>query len=417
MISYWFNFFPATRDRHATALILYGSDKRPTEIVHRLKSAIVEPCITTLILRGVNFEDSALRQAACSLFQCGTRQWETIEISNATLSESLHMVLQAVVSTNGKRLLLRDCTIDRNMAATLQKALDSSSSSQLTKLDLSSSRLTVGGVAVLVEGLRKNTKLEHLVLFACRLEDSHISRIAEALQSHPSLKELHLGCNRCRSGGLRSISTLLSSDPQELQVVDLVDQGLEQGQTLDVSLLESGLSANINLLRLTLSSNRLSGISSLSLSLTFNKSLRSLRLNSCRLSNNDIKSFAQAFPDMVGLKRLWLSGSQQWDTTTSEGINILATIRDGLLRNYCLVEIHFPSLVRQDETIQHLLDWNQGGRRLLMAPSDTFPSACWPLVLERAMRLELSRGIKGDIGARRMNIVYQILRNVVLLET
>ena len=223
------------------------------------------------------------------------------------------------------------------------------------------------------------------------------------------------------SEGLKAISALLSSGPKHLQVIDLVDQGLADGQTLDLALLESALTTNTNLYRLTLSSNKLSGVSNLARSLTRNNELRALRLDSCDLSTNDMKYFAGHLPKMNGLKHLWLADSQQWDKKDEECVAVIDAIPGALQTNYDMEAIYFPSSV-QDDTIQHMLDWNRGGRRLLLAQSNTFSSACWPLVLERAMRVrvrvQLSTGIQQtNMSARRVDILYHLLRSGAVIET
>ena len=382
-----FSFFPTKNECHSTVLIIHGKERTSSEIIHSLKSAIRQPNITTLLFRGVNFENNKLRTAALNLIH-SNRTWECIGVSNCTSSggQELNSVLQAIVATSAKRLLLKETCL-------------------------------IGAIGILEQGLRTNKAVTQLDLFACYLEDADLAVLVRALVSHPSLQKLDLACNRCRAEGLKAISALLSSNPKHLQVIDMVDQGLVDDQTLDLALLESGLTTNTNLHLLTLSMNKLSGVSNLARSLTRNNALRALRLNSCDLSTNDMKDFAKHLPQMNGLKNLWLSGSQQWNKKDEECVVVIDAIREALQRNYDMEAIYFPNSI-QDNIIQHILDWNRGGRRLLLAQPNTFSSVCWPLVLERAMRVQLSTGIQQpNLSARRVDILYNLLRSGSVIET
>lgn len=381
-----FSFVPTKNECQSTVLIIHGKDKSPAEIIHSLECAIQQPSITTLLFRGVDFENDQLRTAALKLID-SNRTWESIGISDCKSSgQELNSVLKAIVATSAKRLLLKETCLEE-------------------------------AIGILEQGLRTNKTVTQLDLFGCYLLDADLAVLVRALVSHPSLQKLHLGCNRCRSEGLKAISALLSSNPKHLQVIDLIDQGLADGRTLDLALLESGLATNTNLHQFTLSFNKLSGVSNLARSLIRNTTLRALRLNSCYLSTEDMKSFADCLPKMNGLKHLWLAGSQDWDKKDA-CVAVLDAIRGGLQRNFGMEEIYFPTSV-QDDIIQHVLDWNRGGRRLLLANLNTFSSACWPLVLERAMRVQLSTDIQQpDTSARRVDILYHLLRSgAVLVET
>lgn len=390
-----FSCVPTKNECHSMALIIHGKDQTSSEIISRLKRAIRQPNITTLMFIGVDFGNDRLQMAALNLIH-SNRIWETIGVSNCKSSgQELNSVLQAIVATSVKRLLLKEPCLNKE------------------------------SIGILEQGLRTNKGVTQLDLFGCYLEDADLAVLVRALVSHPSLQKLHLGCNRCRTEGLKAISALLSSNPKHLQVIDLVDQGLVDGQTLDLAFLESGLATNTNLYRLNLSLNKLSGVSNLARSLTRNNTLRALRLNNCELSTDDMKYFAEHLPKMNGLNHLWVAGIQKWnkkdECCVGAGSTVLVVdaVREALQRNYNMEEMYFPISVK-DDTIQHILDWNRGGRRLLLAQSNTFPSACWPLVLERAMRVQLSTGVQQpdtSTSARRVNMLYHLLRSGTVLET
>ena len=115
MSSHWlrsqfpFSFFPAKNECHSTVLIIHGKDRTSSEIIHSLKSATQQPNITALMFRGVDFENDKLRTAALNLID-SNRTWESIEVSDCKSStgQELNSVLQAIVATSAKRLLLKE---------------------------------------------------------------------------------------------------------------------------------------------------------------------------------------------------------------------------------------------------------------------------------------------------------------------
>jgi hypothetical protein len=97
-------------------------------------------------------------------------------------------------------------------------------------------------------------------------------------------------------------------------------------------------------------------------------------------------------------------------------------VRDALLdvlennQNHVLEKI---DLFDWDRSIEHMLDVNRAGRRVLQCKA--FPIGLWPLLLERAANGETlakrqsSQPLKRRLAARQVNALYFIVRNVPFL--
>jgi hypothetical protein len=282
-----------------------------------------------------------------------------------------------------------------------------SSSSSLKTLNLSSNALSARDILQLCESLSNYAELEELAMSNCNLLDEQIAMLVRSLPL--SLQELDLSSNHCRFLGLTALAEFIQTST--LKKLFLIDQNLPPQETLDLSPLVEGLVKSQCLDQLVLSMNRLSGLDKVSLALAQPSSLRYLRLNDCNLSLKDLASFFEKFTAFTRLQELWLSGRQDF---TKFPPSLLKHLRG---KSPCR-EIHFHQLFHGKQQIQQILDLNRVNC-IYLSHMETISFEAWPLVLERASKSNLVPWMpmtEQGIYARRINVMYLLLRNGVLLQ-
>ncbi|XP_071358515.1 NACHT, LRR and PYD domains-containing protein 12-like [Trachinotus anak] len=216
------------------------------------------------------------------------------------------------VITSSTCALLNHCNLTENCCEDLASAL-SSTSSHLTKLDLSDNRLRDSGVKLLSVGLgSRHCRLKNLRLHKCELEGDCCEALAVALSTESTqLTELDLSANDFQKTGVKALCVGLCSHHCKLETLKLNECRLKGSCCEDLaSVLSSGSS---HLKNLDLSSNGLkdSGVSLLSAGLKSpNCRLETLRLSWCGLTHkccNHIGSTLSS--DSAHLKDLDLSGN------------------------------------------------------------------------------------------------------------
>ena len=318
-------------------------------------------------------------------------------------------------------------------------------------LSFSNSHFCDNSISHLAEGMIRCPSIVHLNLFSCNINDDEISELINVLrsQNHP-LKQLDLGRNKCGSLAFRSLGDYLATTT-ELESLNLTLQHVEfDMQTLDMSPLFPALITNKSLKALYLRGNpifdTLGNGSVLVQALTENDTLEKLMMTDCFLSMEVLESILSNLANFKGLRCLWLDGMQRQEISKRRSLARLAT--DGLRnnQNVTLEELHFPFSFTDFIAELHLfLDWNFGGRRLLLLgngsnsegrtpnSNDTIPSSLWPKVLERINRTRLptrqrvgKRNVTDKNGnsikeeeesIRRASMVYFMIRENSSLQT
>ncbi|XP_062286450.1 NACHT, LRR and PYD domains-containing protein 12-like, partial [Scomber scombrus] len=185
---------------------------------------------------------------------------------------------------NCRKARLWDCGLSETHCEVLASALKSNSS-HLTDLDLSYNKLSDSSVKRLSAGLESpNCRLKTLRLSYCELSETHCEVLASALKSNPHLTHLDLSFNKLSDSSVKRLSAGLESPNCRLETLLLYNCKLSETHC---EVLASALKSNPHLTHLTLGRNKLSDSSVKRLSAGLespNCRLKALRLQSCSLS-------------------------------------------------------------------------------------------------------------------------------------
>jgi hypothetical protein len=125
-----------------------------------------------------------------------------------------------------------------------------------------------------------------------------------------------------------------------------------------------------------------------------------------RISDDGIQHIAQHLRQNTNLKRITLQGNRFGETGAR-------ALLEALRYNMELEFLSLPGELQCGKQIFHLLQLNKGGRRLLGA--DNAPLELWPLIFERALRLNFwTPGRLND--ACRVNVLFSLLQDSACLE-
>jgi hypothetical protein len=377
--------------------------------------------------------DQATAVAFMELLRDRDRQWESVELINCRGQVEVAITIAMSIDRVKCFNLVRNIEMTGGYVA-LGTALQVSSSLQslrlttsiqgtdatafaeglkrnasLETLDFRWSSFDAQSVTQLARGLHENKRLKNLHFFGCGLEDDQVAEIATALRYHPSLEQLNFNGNMCGSRGTRSIAAMIGLESCILKTIDVSFQRIDMENRVDVALLASALKNNTNLKTLELSSNNLDDrdAEELASALCENSTLQELFLARNKITDAGITSLAIKLPDMKGLKALSLWGNPFGEDGAKE---LLAGLR-------CNMELEKLDLFRQFKCSEQILYFtyvNRGGRKILEEPPNNVPLSLWPLVLERAIQVKLTKRKDHNDEAARVDILYCLLRGPVL---
>jgi hypothetical protein len=279
----------------------------------------------------------------------------------------------------------------------------------LATLDFRWSSFDAKSVTQLAAGLHENKQLKNLLFFGCGLTDDQVAEIATALRCHPSLELLNFNGNMCGSRGTGPIAAMIGSEGCILKKIDLSFQRIDTKNRVDIPLLASALKNNTSVRTVELSSNSLDDrdAEELATALCENSTLQELFLARNKITDAGITSLAIKLPAMKGLKKLSLWGNPFGEDGAKE---LLAGLR-------CNMELESLDLFRQFKCSQQILYFtyvNRGGRKILEEPPNNVPLSLWPLILERAIQVKLTKRRDHNDEAARVDILYCLLRGPVL---
>jgi Ran GTPase-activating protein (RanGAP) involved in mRNA processing and transport len=397
-----------------------------------LKNAEADTSFNQISFHAVTI-DQTIADAFVCLLRHGDRSWESVEIINCrghvenaiTLALSVDRVkslslvrniemaggyaalgvgLQATTSLKQLRLT---SNIHLSDATALTEGLRRNTT--LEALEFRWSTLDEGTVSQLTRGLRENRHLKSLDFFGCSLEDEDLAEIASGIRYHPTIEVLSLNGNKCGVSASRQIATIIESDGCLLRKVDISFQRHDAESRLDVSVIAAALRSNKSLHILDLTCNRLNDQDAevLAEALCDNTTLQELFLARNKITDSGIASIARDLPNMRGLKKLSLWGN----TFGEDGATALL---GGMARNMELHDLHLFRQFNCSDLIQYFTNINRGGRKLLQESPNVVPMALWPLVMERANNIKLTklRGQKNEEA--RVDMLFCLLRGPVL---
>ena len=419
-------FLSTSSDANAplpTSVLCCGEGEGSQIDLYRIDQAVFQPSVERLILRNVFFDVETLESTARLITSDVQRQWKLISLRRCSgqVSEFVKTIFESNVHVEEFTItncFHGRCDIPTSVAKGLQEATTPANNTTTTKglmsLNLSSNSLSASDVIQLCEALQETSiGLKTLCLSNCALSDDQIAMLVRSLPA--SIVELDLSSNHCRRHGLEALGRFLTTS--QLKKLFLVNQNLSTDERLDLTLLVEGIKKSKCLDQLILTMNRLGGLDALAQALTVpTSSLRYLRLNDCNLNPKDIEWFFKYFSKFTNLRGLWLSGRQQFSEFPS---SVLDCIRSGT--GCPCEEIHFHESFDGKEEIQQLLDINRV-HRVHLPRMETTTLQMWPMVLERTtvqstpLPGPLSGMAANELAARRSNIVYELLRNGILLQ-
>jgi Ran GTPase-activating protein (RanGAP) involved in mRNA processing and transport len=335
------------------------------------------------------------------------------------LNESVASAIRKGLQSNGRleRLCLSIVTLSSSIFEELLQGVQNNTS--LQTFHLSCCKIPQEAIPAMVAFLQAATHLETLKFDSCRLQDDQLAEMIQAVSGHVKLQRLSLPYNRSRTATYRAISDWLGTPNCALRELDCGRQQYCDGEYANLQPIVQALQTNRSLssLNLAYSNIRDDDMVTLSSVLATNPRLQEVYLCGCNLSFQAVASLVKVFPSCVGIKKLWLTGEQQFRT---EGAQL---VTNALPTNVTLQDLLLPQSIPENNSqemkllLQHYLDLNRGGRQLFR--KNDLPSGLWPHVLERASRrLDFQLKFPTDpdasrqeTDARRANIVYSLLRD------
>jgi hypothetical protein len=127
-----------------------------------------------------------------------------------------------------------------------------------------------------------------------------------------------------------------------------------------------------------------------------------------KITDYGIASLALRLPDWRAVKKLSLWGNPFGEEGARE---LLA----GLRRNMELEDLDLFRQFKCSEQILYYTYMNRGGRKILREdPNKVVPLSLWPLVMERANRIKLTKRNTYNDEHARVDVLYCLLRGPVL---
>jgi Ran GTPase-activating protein (RanGAP) involved in mRNA processing and transport len=316
-----------------------------------------------------------------------------------------------------ERLCLSIATLSSSVFGELLQGVQHNTSLQTFHLNCCT--IPQEAIPAMVEFLQAATHLETLKLDSCRLQDDQLAEIIQAVSGHGHVKlqRLSLSYNKSRTGTYKSISDWLRTPHCALLELDCGRQQYCDGEYAHLEPIFLALQANRSLSSLNVSHSNIrdDDMATLASVLATNPRLEEVYLCGSNLSFQAVTSLVKVFPSCLGLKKLWLTGEQQFGT---EGAQV---VTNALPTNVTLQDLLLPQSIPENNSqemqlqLQHYLDLNRGGRQLFR--KNNLRAGLWPHVLHRANRhLEFQyptypEASRQETDARRANIVYSLLQD------
>ena len=215
-------------------------------------------------------------------------------------------------------------------------------------------------------------------------EPPEFATMIEALVSHPRLQLLNIYGIYCNPRSTQALSALLRNPNSVLWHLGLKNNVRYPEDTLSLHPIIQALRENTKLTYLQLSGNNVEDehVQLLAEILTTsNRTLRALSLTNNIIGDDGLLALAQRLPDIQSLRYLDL---QRNAFSAEPKRQIIAALK----HNIELERLDLDGT--WDATKSFYLSLNKGGRRLLPL-SHTTPLGLWPLVLERANKLQFGR--------------------------
>lgn len=258
----------------------------------------------------------------------------------------------------------------------------------------------------LSDALCQNSSLESLNLRQSSLDDASIAQIVRSVQEHPTLTSLNLSRNYLGARNsnaatspsstvaLEAVAELLRSNVSKLECLDISHQ--YQLHATTTTLPTQSLSEEFIQQHRVAFGNALDALST-------NQTLKKIDLSAnpgCLEDSSSANALATCLAVNACLKHADISGCGM----TEQGASTL--IETGLSKNVTLESLGDV----ESESIQHILNLNKGGRRVLKEEQG-LPLAGWSHVFARAGNLDYESGASGDAAS----VLFSLLRQGPIL--
>ncbi len=359
------------------------------------------PINTPIIWKSIEIEEctgEALEALLAVVFTCPVARIKLSSVALGPLSEKCMLTVALGMQCNQHlNKLILSMSLPVESATWLSKGL--SNLAGMRSFSLWDCTLTAQAAEILSEGLSRATTLQEFALVACGLCEDRLGTILGAFTENSFLKQLDLRC--CLASSLVPVVRLLERN-SSLQTLDLSFQsGSEDG--LDVEILHDALRDHPTLENLHICRNYIgdAGFHSLLDAVESSRSLQilNLSLNSITSVQNLASRLAN---DGLRLRRILLDGNPIQDP--NQLVDTLASSNTTL--EACQIPQHFE---KEQQLLHYYTRLNRGGRRLVLGRED-IPSYLWPLVFERANRLEFDN-CPNSVG--RAEVLYCLLHGPI----
>ena len=237
----------------------------------------------------------------------------------------------------------------------ISNALKSSSSSCITELDFSQTKLGLDNLTTLFECLKCNTTLETLILDDCDIVDetNYATGIANFLSQNKHLKELSLNQNYLISDSIRII-------------------------------VQDGLIHNATLTTLSLNDNPVGDDGAIYLTdmLRRNTStkLQSLSIMNCEIWERGYQALARGIATMQSLQELMVDGPELEEHASE----LLVSMKQNMVLRNLVMANSIPYRLEQDDETWKEIFWyiNLNRIKRLLLQKQNTPMGLWPYVLE-----------------------------------
>ena len=325
---------------------------------------------------------------------------KVVSLSFGRLSEaSLFALAVGMRSNTWLKSLTLTLTLTEEDAAIFSSGLTSSSLKRLCMWDC---RLDTPATQALAQGIEAAASLKYFGLVACDQCDDRLEILTRALAHHPTLTSLDF---RCLASGIAPVADLLRENHN---ILDL-DLSFRSGsEAIHLPTLAAAVQNHPSLLCLHLCGNLLTD-DDVETILDCTMSLQTLNLSLNSISDEGISRVASYIAtNQKGLQRLFL----QTNPFTEVGARALLT---AMATNTEIEELCIPNeLADIQAQLNYYARLNQGGRRLVLG-NCSVPLAMWPMIFERADRLEWDESqwdeTLNDVG--RAEVVYCLLHGTL----
>ncbi len=221
-------------------------------------------------------------------------------------------------NTSLKNLNLSICSLSLDDHRAIPRLL--STNTTLEHLNLSSNPIGNRGLSTLCDALSTNTSLKNLNLSICSLSLDDHGAIPRLLSINTTLEHLDLSSNFIGNTELKNICESLSTNTS-LKSLDLTNCSLTISDDNGAALYQL-LNTNNSLEHLVLSNNTVTNCRHIAAGLAVNKTLKTLNLNSCKLTDQSIEELSTGLINKI--ERLDIDSTYSNYSITEDGMKTLA---------------------------------------------------------------------------------------------